>query len=261
MLSNTTGPATKETGPKQSDRTWSVPPKPWAMKMNWHDLLFMHWRVSYDSLRALIPEPLEIDSFDGSPWIGVVPFRMTGVAPRLVPSIPFFSSFPELNLRTYVTLDGKPGVWFFCLEATNPIAVRVARKFFHLPYMDAKIELKNSQESNTGKWIGYRSTRTHRGEKPATLDVNYRPIGDSFQAKPDTLEHFLTARYCLYSANSKNEIYRGEIEHDPWELREAQAITKQNTMTDWLGIELPDVPPVLHFAKFTRVVAWTLDKC
>ena len=244
-----------------SDRTWPVPRKPWAMKMNWHDLLFMHWRVSLNALRQLIPKTLEIDTFDASPWIGVVPFRMTGVAPRMVPSIPFLSSFPELNVRTYVTLNGKPGVWFFCLEATNPLAVRVARSFFHLPYMDAKIELKNCKEGNIGKWIGYRSTRTHRGEKPATLSVNYRPIGDTFKAQPASLEHFLTSRYCLYSANAKQEVFRGEIEHDPWELREAQAITKKNTMTDWLGIDLPAEPPILHFAKCTKVKAWTLDKC
>ncbi|MFK7766690.1 MAG: YqjF family protein [Mariniblastus sp.] len=231
------------------------------MKMNWHDLLFMHWRTDYETLRGLIPEPLEIDTFDGTPWIGIVPFRMSGVAPRLVPSLPYLSSFPELNVRTYVTLNGKPGVWFFCLEATNPVAVRVARSLFHLPYMDAKIELGNCEKSNVGKWIRYRSTRTHRGETPASLHINYRPIGDSFNAQPDSLEHFLTSRYCLYSANRKNEIYRGEIEHEPWELREAQAITKHNTMTDWLGIELPDEPPILHFAKSTKVVAWTLDKC
>lgn len=228
--------------------------------MNWHDLLFMHWRVDAAFLRNLIPEQVEIDTFDGSAWIGVVPFRMTGVAPRFVPNIPLMSSFPELNVRTYVTVDGKPGVWFFCLEATNPIAVRVARKFFHLPYMDAKIEMTNCGESDNGKWIGYKSTRTHRDEQPAELRVDYRPIGPSYQAEPGTLEQFLTARYCLYSSNRNNDVFRGEIDHDPWELREAQAVIKSNTMTDWLGIELPDEPPLLHFAKTTRVVAWYLDK-
>lgn len=228
--------------------------------MNWHDLLFMHWRVDPDLLRQMIPQPLEIDTFDGSAWIGIVPFRMTDVAPRFVPGIPLISSFPELNVRTYVSINGKPGVWFFCLEATNPIAVRLARKLFHLPYMDARINLKNSSQRNTGKWISYQSTRTHRGELPATLDVDYRPIGDAFLADPGSIEEFLTSRYCLYSANSKNEIFRGEINHRPWEIREAQAVLKENTMTDWLGIELPSEPPLLHFSKFTKVVAWSLQK-
>ena len=227
--------------------------------MNWHDLLFMHWRVEIDTLRHLIPETLEIDTFDGSAWIGIVPFRMTGVAPRFVPNIPFVSSFPELNVRTYVTINGKPGVWFFCLEATNPLAVRFARKFFHLPYMDAQIQLTNCASENTGKWIGYQSERTHQSELPACLRVDYRPIGESFHAEPGSLESFLTSRYCLYSANPAGKIFRGEIDHDPWELRNAQAIVKENTMADWLGVMLPDQPPVLHFAKRTKVVAWWLE--
>lgn len=242
-------------------RTWPRPKRSWAMRMAWHDLLFMHWRVEVDALRRLIPADLEIDTFDGSAWIGVVPFRMSGVAPRFVPSIPFISRFPELNLRTYVTINGKPGVWFFCLEATNRLAVRFARRFFHLPYMDAEIQLINGSDSNnTGKWIGYQSTRTHCDELPANLKVDYRPIGDSFYAQPESLEAFLTARYCLYSADEGGTIYRGEIDHEPWKLREAQAIVKENTMADWLGVMLPDESPTLHFAKSTQVIAWALEK-
>lgn len=228
------------------------------MRMNWHDLLFMHWPIEVDALRRLIPDELEIDTFDGQAWIGIVPFRMTGVAPRYAPNIPFMSSFPELNVRTYVTVNGKPGVWFFCLEATNPIAVRVARKYFHLPYMDAKINLSNCNRDNTGKWIGYRSKRTHVNELPAALRVDYRPIGTGYRAKPGSLLEFLTARYCLYSSH-QNQIYRGEIDHAPWELRDAQAIVKENTMTDWLGIQLPSEKPLLHYSKLTKVVAWTLE--
>lgn len=230
------------------------------MRMTWRDLLFMHWPVDVSELRPLIPEKLEIDTFDGTAWIGVVPFRMTDVAPRLIPSIPYMSAFPELNVRTYVTVDGKPGVWFFCLEATNPIAVRVARKWFHLPYMDAKIELSSRCPCETGKWIKYQSTRTHRDEPPARLDLEYRPIGSNFVTALDTLEAFLTARYCLYSADARGNIFRGEIDHPPWVLREGQAIVNENTMTNWLGISLPDTPPVLHFAKSTKVKAWSLQK-
>ena len=243
-----------------SHRTWPLPERSWAMRMNWHDLLFMHWRVDVTELRHLIPDHLEIDTFDGDAWIGIVPFRMSGVAPRFVPNIPYMSSFPELNVRTYVTVNGKPGVWFFCLEATNPIAVRVARRWFHLPYMDAQIALSNTSRKNDCKWISYSSTRTHKNEPGAKLLIDYRPIGSEFIASPRSLEDFLTSRYCLYSADRSGKVYRGEIDHNPWRLRDAQAIVKENTMTDWLGIELPNEPPVLHFAKQTRVVAWTLDE-
>lgn len=233
------------------------------MKMNWHDLLFMHYRVDAAVLRELIPEPLEIDTFDGSAWLGIVPFRMTGVAPRFVPPVPGLSSFPELNVRTYVSIDGKPGVWFFSLEATNRLAVRFARTMFHLPYMDAKINFCDCEKTTNGTWIRYQCQRTHRGEKPATLRCEYRPIGEAFRAEPGSLESFLTARYCLYSANSKHQVFRGEIDHDPWQLREAQAIVTENTMADWLGIDLPDDPPVLHYAKKIRAIAWTIKpvKC
>ncbi len=244
---------------RNSGRDWPSPTRGWNMRMNWLDLLFMHWRVDPEMLRRLIPDGLEIDTFDGDAWIGIVPFRMTGVAPRFSPNIPFMSSFNELNVRTYVSVDGKPGVWFFCLEATNPIAVRAARKLFHLPYMDAKIRLANAGQNNPGNWIGYSSQRTHRNELPASLRVDYRPIGDIFKAQPGSLEEFLTSRYCLYSADSQHRIFRGEIDHAPWELREAQAIVKENTMTEWLGIRIPDDPPILHFAKLAKVVAWSLD--
>ena len=243
-------------------RTWPKPTRSWLMRMNWHDLLFMHWRVDAEELRPLIPQGcgLEIDIYDQSAWIGIVPFRMTGVAPRFSPDIPLMSSFPELNVRTYVSIDGKPGVWFFCLEATNPIAVRVARKLFHLPYMDAKIEMMKAQSDHPGRWIEYHSTRTHRNEPGASLNLEYRPIGSAFHAQPGSIEEFLTSRYCLYSANSNHQVFRGEIDHDPWELREAQAIVKENTMVDWLGITLPDEPPLLHYAKLAKCVAWSLEK-
>ena len=243
----------------QPDRPWPTPNRSWVMRMNWLDLLFMHYRVDLSSLRRLIPEPLEIDTFDGDAWIGIVPFRMTGVAPRLVPSLPGLSSFPELNVRTYVTFNGKPGVWFFSLEATNRLAVRFARSMFYLPYMDAKIDFRAGNKSTNGTWIKYKSTRTHRNEPAAELECEYRPIGDVFRARPGTLEYFLTARYCLYCANQKGQIYRGEIDHEPWAIREAQAIVTRNTMTDGLGIELPDQPPVLHFSRKIRTVAWTIE--
>src|SRR5262245_4554326 len=108
-----------------------------AMRMSWHDLLFAHWPVPVAAMRALVPAPLEVDTFDGAAWIGVVPFRMTRVGPLWLPPIPGVSSFAELNVRTYVTRDDKPGVWFFSLDAANPLAVRTARRFFHLPYFHA----------------------------------------------------------------------------------------------------------------------------
>ena len=126
--------------------------------------------------------------------------------------------------------------------------------------MDARIKIQNSKPEDQCKWIEYESVRVHRNEAPAKLSLSYRPIGPVFESEPRSLEEFLTARYCLYSADSGGRIFRGEVEHAPWQLRQAQAIVNENTMTDWLGIELPEDEPVLHFSKTTKVVAWTLDR-
>ena len=235
----------------KSHRQWPAPKRSWFLRMNWHDLLFMHWPVDVTELQRALPEGVEADVYDGQAWIGIVPFRMSGVAPRYIPNLPWLSAFPELNVRTYVTVNGKPGVWFFSLDATNPIAVRGARKLFHLKYMDAKIQMKKEES-----WIRYVSKRTHHGEPPAELDIEYRPLGTAYRSQPDSLEHFLTARYCLYVKTPRGEVLRGEIDHDPWDLVDAQAIIHSNTMLNGLGIQLPDSEPLLHFSRCTKVVAW-----
>lgn len=236
----------------ENRRDWPVPQRSWLMRMNWHELLFMHWPIAASSIRGLIPSQLDVDTFDGTAWIGLVPFHMTGVSPRFVPDVPGMSAFPELNVRTYVTYRGeKPGVWFFSLDASQWIAVRAARRFFHLPYMDAKIDVKHESDS-----IVFQSRRVHRGEPTADLDVTYAPEGAPFRTEPGTLEHFLTARYCLYCA-SRRHVYRGDIDHPPWEIQTARCEVRQNTMVDWLGIELPDQAPLLHYANRTDAIAWS----
>ncbi len=237
------------------DRTWPVPDRKWAMRMNWHELLFMHWKVPVEPLRRLVPRELDVDTYGEQAWIGVVPFRMSGVAPRLLPNLPGVSAFPELNVRTYVTHEGgKPGVWFFSLDATSWLAVRMARKFFHLPYMDAEINLTHQDQA-----ITYVSRRTHRGQRHSTLDITYEPDEDEFYSEPGSLEHWLTARYCLYCRKGKR-IYRGEILHPPWKLQNAKCEIRSNTMVDWLGLKLPDEPPLLHYSQRTEVVAWSNDR-
>ncbi|MCL4116668.1 UNVERIFIED_CONTAM: hypothetical protein GTU68_013974 [Idotea baltica] len=221
------------------------------MRMRWHDLLFMHYRVDPRQLRQLIPTGLEIDLFQGDAWIGIVPFRMSDVAPRFVPAIPWMSAFPELNVRTYVTIDGKPGVWFFSLDATNPIAVRIARRFFHLKYMDARI-----QDQWIDDWYHYDSRRTHRGEPAANLNVRYRPVGHVFNAEPGTLEYWLTARYCLYAATTAGELLRGEIDHPPWPLQSAEAVINDNSMLNGLDLKQVGDTPHLLFSKLIQVNAW-----
>jgi uncharacterized protein YqjF (DUF2071 family) len=243
------------------------------MAQSWHDLLFAHWRIDAAQLRAtfrpLIPAALEIDTFQGEAWIGVVPFRMSGVRLRATPPIPTLSAFPELNVRTYVTHGGKPGVWFFSLDAANAVAVLVARASFHLPYFHARMRFENRNA-----WTEYTSDRTHRGATKAKLRARYRPTGEIFHAQPGTLEHFLTERYCLYAADAKGQISRAEIQHAPWPLQSAQAEFRENSMIEAamecgapapLSQSSPSRPnsallhsdaPLLHFSARQDVVVW-----
>src|SRR3954454_5434692 len=227
----------------------------WSVAMRWHDLLFMHWPVQAAALRPLIPLGLELDTFAGQAWLGGVPFRMTGIRPRLRPALPCLSAFAELNVRTYVTMPGgeRPGVWFFSLDAANPVAVRAARWRFHLPYFDAHMKMRDD-----GRQIVYHSTRTHRRAPAARFFGRYRPTGDVYQTCAGDLDHWLTERYCLYSADRNCTIFRGDIHHVPWPLQPAEAETSENTMAEQIGVKLPDTPPLLHFARRLDVVAWKL---
>ena len=222
--------------------------------MRWHELLFMHWPVEADQVRSLLPKELELDLFDGSAWVGVVPFRMSSIRARGLPPIPGTSAFPELNVRTYVTVGGKPGVWFFSLDATNWLAVRAARSGFFLPYFDASIHV-----GRLGSRIEYSCTRTHRRAPPAKFEAEYEPVGDVSEPRPGTHEHFLTARYCLYALRPDRGIHRCDISHMPWPLQPATAQIRENTMAAAAGIELPPSQPLLHYAHQLDVVAWTPD--
>jgi uncharacterized protein YqjF (DUF2071 family) len=232
-------------------RTWPTPRQPWIMSMHWHDLLFMHWPVSSDAIRRYIPPALTIDTFDGSAWIGIVPFHMRRVVPRLVPPVPYLSAFPEINVRTYVSAEGKPGVWFFSLDAGNPIAVEAARDAFHLSYYNAQMSCQMA-----GDTVHYSSLRTHRNAARATFQGRYRPTGPAYLSQAGTLESWLTERYCLYAANRRGTTWRGDIHHRQWPLQPAEAEIEHNSMTEQIRLRLPDTKPLLHFAQQLEVVAW-----
>ena len=225
------------------------------MRMRWRELLFAHWSVDPAVIAPLIPRGLQLDLFDGRCYVGAVPFLMENVTPRFVPPLRGLHAFPELNLRTYVTAGGKPGVWFFSLDAGQKLAVRIARRFFHLPYFDAKFEIEL-----TGEEVRYSAVRTHRGAADARFTSKYRPVGPMYQAQSGTLEDWLTARYCLYSADSSGRIYRGEIDHEPWPLQPAEADVQVNTLGAWLGIPMNGKPELLHFARSLDVKAWIVER-
>jgi len=247
-------------------RQWELPRRRPFMRMRWHDLLFMHWPVDASVLQAQIPERLEVDLFEGQAWVSVVPFRMSGVAPVWSPDWPGLSAFPELNVRTYVRdplepdNGGKPGVWFFSLDASNPIAVRGARWLYNLNYVDARMRVTERTpltDSGSG-WIEYSSSRK-RSAFSAELVTHYRPVGDLLESQSD-LETWLTSRYCMYAADRRGRVLRGEIDHPPWPMQNAECQIVRNTMCDWLGIRLPDQPPLVQFTRSLDVLAWSMDR-
>ena len=219
-------------------RPYPMPDGPWVMHQSWHDLLFAHWPVPIDDLRRVVPTSLPLDTFNGQAWIAVVPFRMSNVYPRYTFPVPSLSAFPELNVRTYVVVDGKRGVYFFSLDAANSIAVRIARAFFHLPYFNAQMSLIEKDG-----WIEYHSHRIHSGAPGADLVCRYRPAGDPYRAQHGSLESWLTERYCMYPVGKEGQVYRGEIHHAQWTLQPAAAEFTTNTMTLPHNLQLPTSRP------------------
>jgi uncharacterized protein YqjF (DUF2071 family) len=235
-------------------RPWSMPDRPWIMTQTWNDLLFAHWPVDGQHLASKLPAGFELDRFDTEAWIGIVPFHMTNVAPRGVPPIPGLSAFPELNVRTYVRVNGRPGVYFFSLDCTSAMAVAAARTMYYLPYFMASMTVEANRE-----WVEYSSRRTAADAPPAELRARYRPAGPVTLPEPGTLEYFLTERYCLFTLH-EGIAYTADIHHPPWPLQAAEADFTINTMAEAAGIGLPSLAPLLHFARRQDMVGWPLSR-
>jgi uncharacterized protein YqjF (DUF2071 family) len=224
------------------------------MHQEWGKLLFMHWRMDEERLRPLIPAGLEIDTFDGSAWIAVVPFTMWDIRPLppYVPPIPGLNAMHELNVRTYVHLDGVPGVWFFSLDCNNAAVVVGARTFYYLPYYNAEIELQQRETA-----IDYLLHRTD--DPPAGFHASWQIREPLPTTSPDSLEFFLTERYCLYSEH-KEAIYWSRIYHQPWPLQKADLVSFDSTMIESLALPSPKGEPLVHYAEEISVDIWPLKK-
>jgi uncharacterized protein YqjF (DUF2071 family) len=242
-------------------RPFPMPQRPWRMRQRWNDLLFAHWPVPRQAISGLLPPGLEVDTFDGWAWVGVVPFHMDQVevragfdpAAETMFKVPSANKFPELNLRTYVRAADthQPGVYFFSLDAASLLAVIGARALFSLPYYWAAMRSTTEQNGT----IHYKSRRLVSGPK-ANFAASYRSLGKAAQGP---LEDFLTARYCLYTWRGR-QLTVGNIHHLPWPLEAAEAEVEVNQLAQASGITLPDRPPVLHYSRELVVYVWTLQQ-
>lgn len=241
---------------RTSHRPRPVPAGRWAMSQRWNDLLFAHWPVSAAQIQALLPEALQVDTFQGSAWLGVVPFWMDRIRVRGVPALPGARSFPELNLRTYVRdpQSGGRGVYFFSLDAANLMAVAAARMFYHLPYYWAEMRLEQRSEREFGFY-----SRRRVSNRPVVFKARYRGLGPTrrlAESRAGSLEYFLTERYCLFTANRMGQPMRADIHHVPWPLEEAEADIERNDLAEAIGVKLPETGPVLHYSRRLAVYIW-----
>jgi hypothetical protein len=239
---------------ERDHRPWPMPRRAWIMGQTWTDLLFAHWSVAPAALELVVPPELPLDTFDGRAWVGVTPFAVRNLRTRVTLPVPLVSAFPEINVRTYVTVGGRPGIYFFSLDAASALAVAAARRLYRLPYFRARMGIERDR-----RWFRYASRRTDdSAPAPAEFRGRYRPVGEVFRATPGSLEHWLTERYCLYTLDDERRVHRGEIHHPPWPLQTAEADIDANTMAAEVGLEL-GVPPLLHYARRQDVVFWTLE--
>jgi len=245
--------------PRTSHRPRPLPSGRWVLKQRWNDMLFANWPVPASLLAPLIPEGLQVDTFQGSAWLGVMPFWIEQIKVRGLPPLPGARSFPHLSLRTYVRdpQTGTLGLSFLSLEASNLLAAAVGRTFYRLPYHWAEMHLEQRSERE----FAFYSRRRFAG-RPVVFKARYRGLGPSprlAESRVGSLEYFLMERYCLYSSNRAGQAIRANLHHESWPLEEAEAEIEQNDLAAVLGIKLPDQEPVLHYSRRLAVYVWPAE--
>ncbi|WP_257131809.1 YqjF family protein [Bacillus sp. AFS017336] len=239
-----------------------VPPKPgisqqggWIMSQSWENVLFMHWPISAKLLQTHIPKELTIDTYDGTAWLGIVLFSTNGVYLRGMPSISLLPICPEINVRTYVKYNGKPGVYFLSLDVSNWVLYTIAKHWFHLSYFPANISSQKIKNI-----FHFESKRIKSKKEIIQFDCKFETNSNDYLAKEDTLEHWLTEKYCFFSNDQKGNIYRCDIDHTQWTLQNVDLTISINTMCTPLNFRLPNTSPITHFSPGVETILWNIKK-
>lgn len=222
----------------------------------WDSLLFLHWAVPPQSLRGLIHPRLELDTFDAKAWISATPFTVEGARPRFVPPLPLLSRFHELNARTYVKLEGEPGIWFFSLDAASSLASAIARASLHLPYCPARMH-----RSQRGMHFHFDADRVLPNLERGLFSADWEVDPDEHTARPGTLEHFLAERYVLFSPAAGDKLWRGPVRHRAWPLHEVRELRLEQRLDEADGLPPLGDPTLaqwspgvdVEFLPFSRV--------
>ena len=235
-----------------------------AVRMRWDDLLFLHWPVDPQQMRALIPPQVELDLFDSMAWIALVPFRMEATRFRGVPALPGLGAFYECNVRTYVRVNnaaGKPtpGVWFFSLDAEHLLPVLGGRWLWNLNYIHSNFTVSQteSQTEAAQQPSGSIDYALHR-KRDATqrTHIRWTPGSALPPAAPGSIEHFLTERYWLYTLRH-GRIMGGRVAHPQWSLREAHIDHLDDTLIASTGLQVHGQPLAWH-SNTLDVQGWNL---
>ncbi|WNS76922.1 DUF2071 domain-containing protein [Bacillus sp. DTU_2020_1000418_1_SI_GHA_SEK_038] len=236
-------------------RPYPIPSDYWIMRQAWRNLLFIHWPISLEKVRQFVHPSLHIDTFDGDAWLGIIIFEMEGIYPRGFPSISIIPPFAEINVRTYVHYNGKPGIYFMSLDVGDLASLTIAKRWLHLPYKHSHISIQK-----IGKAFYYDSIRVKQTNPQIICKGSYSPVKDIFFPIEGTLDHWLTERYCFFSSNKRDNLYCCEIHHDPWPLQQAEAIIKKNTLFTPFQIDISDIQPIFHFSKGVDSLIWNIKK-
>jgi uncharacterized protein YqjF (DUF2071 family) len=238
--------AARETG----HRPWPPPRSPWVLAQTWVDTCFLHWPVEMAALRRVVPQELPIETFEGRAWLTITPLFIRASRPRLIPPLVPWASFPELNLRTYTTVGGKPGVYFLSLDCASAVAVAAARAIYRLPYRLARLTMRRE-----GPRTVLSSRRIRPGPLPARLAAAYEPVGEPVSPAPGSLDHWLLERYCCYGVDRVLGVLRTEIQHPPWRVRGAAVDLGENTLASAHGLALRG-EPLVHLCRRQDVLFW-----
>jgi hypothetical protein len=246
-------------------RPWLPPDAPWLLSQRWNDVLFAHFPVDPARLRKLVPPEMLLDIYDGSAWMTISPGSISYVRPSGIPPMPGFSFFCGLIVRTYVTMDDKPGIYFLSADAANLSAVWIARLWFRMEFWHAAIRMSGATVNvpkHADRAIHFSSRRIHGPSSaagPAGLDVSYVPEGTAEHARPRSLDAFLTERYCTYTRARRN-CYRIELHHQPWALQRVSVEFRSNSVTAPLGLEMPMQPSLCHYSRSQKMLLWAPER-
>ena len=250
-------------------RPWLPPDAPWLLSQSLNDLLFAHFAIDKATLRRLVPDVFTLDLYDGIAWLTISPFSSSHARPKGIPPLPGLSFFSQMNVRTYVTVEGKPGLYYFSADASNLSAVWFARVFFRMQYWHASIEMKSrnvetldAENREMERAIHFRSKRLHgpsARDGAAKFEAVYSAASRAERARRGSLDEFLTERYCMYSWN-RRRIYRTEIHHQPWPLQQASTQIIANSVADPLGLSLPTEPDLCHFSRSLKMLVWAPER-